>query len=108
MKTPEHRDGVFCPKDKPINHIWRKTNPPDLMRVHGIPHQNIFLPETVEQPLGVIGGDICSSACAYNHYSTSTRSCIVDWMFVCAWYFSIIVSEIENGISLIEYADPIL
>ena len=53
---------IFGPEDNAVDELGRKYHAADLMRIHGIAHEDIMLVEAVEEPWGIKGGNIRTAA----------------------------------------------
>ena len=58
----KHGRRIFGPEDNAVDELGRKCHAADLMRIHGIAHEDIMLVKAVEEPWGIKGGNIRTAA----------------------------------------------
>ena len=67
IEFAEHGRGVLGPEHDAVHRGGREIDAADLTGVHWIAHERIALFEPAEEPAGVKGGDVGSSAGADDH-----------------------------------------
>ena len=67
----QHGGGIFCPEHDAVHYILGKRNAADLFGVHWIAGTDKSRFQTVKEPVGVVGWNVCPSAGTDDHGITS-------------------------------------